>query len=407
MHLQEHTLLVVSQTQEVLGEIKTLLNWIREASRKRHPVLRLEAPGRAAILKSLEKESRWRFHKTPLDEALATISNGAKVDIYFDHAALDDVPVATDTPVSLATGRYTAREALRRILDSCGLKYSIEYGGLIVTTRECGRERLDIAVYDVSDFVVPENAWGYSESLIECITTTLDPTSWDAVGGEGSIAPLFVQGKAFLVIRQTAARLDGLTAFFDALRKCDAGKADTMILENEDDAAVRKALRRRLAWSFDRTPLKKAVDKIAADLGVEVNVDRYELKRAGIDPDAVVLSIPCRTLDAPEALGQLLEPQRLGFAIEDASLVITTRELAEYPRKIAIYRVPGSTSEDWERVDEIIEAITENIDPETWDAVGGPGAIGVIGFPDKDRVLVVSNADRVLFKVDRYMEQKQ
>ena len=63
LHMEEHTFLVVSQTQEVLEEIRTLLEWIREARRKRHPVLRLESPQRGAILRALDSESPVAFRQ--------------------------------------------------------------------------------------------------------------------------------------------------------------------------------------------------------------------------------------------------------------------------------------------------------------------------------------------------------
>ena len=401
LHMEEHTFLVVSQTQEVLEEIRTLLEWIREARRKRHPVLRLESPQRGAILRALDSESRWHFDKTPLDEALATIAAGAKVDIYFDHAALGEAGIKTTAPVSLPRGRSTARAALRRILSLYNLTYFIEYGGLMVTTNETLGQRLDIAVYDLNDFVEPERAWGDSECLIDCLCQTVDPTLWDMVGGPGSMQSLSVCAQTFLVVRHTAEHLDTVAALFDAFRKVDAGRADTVILESKEDARVRKALERRLAWSFDKTPLAKAAAKIAADLGVEVYVDRSGLKRAGIDPDAVAVSIPCRTFDAPDALTQLLRPQKLGFAVEDASLVITTEELARRPRRIAVYRVPGLPADPWDVSVEIVE----NIAPETWDTAGGFGGISPIVFPDGDAALVVSNADPVLFEVERFLEK--
>ena len=54
------------------------------------------------------------------------------------------------------------------------------------------------------------------DSLINCITSIIQPTTWDAVGGPGSIAPLASQ--QLLVVHQTRDVQEKVANFLDTLR---------------------------------------------------------------------------------------------------------------------------------------------------------------------------------------------
>ena len=76
-----------------------------------------------------------------------------------------------------------------------------------------GKEDIFIRTYDVADLSVAPNF----KPLIELITTTVAPDSWEDVGGSGSIAPFEVNRS--LVIRQTEAVHEGIVGLLEQLRR--------------------------------------------------------------------------------------------------------------------------------------------------------------------------------------------
>ena len=193
--------------------------------------------------------------------------------------------------------------------------------------------------------------------------------------------------------------MDEIARFFDLLREIRKPEAKMRVLESKTDAAVRKALDKHVAWSFNETPLSRAVVKIAADLGVHVVIDQRALDDMGLDPDTTRLSLPFLYFDAREALRRALTPQELSFAIENGTLVITTRETAESRLQTAIYNITDLLATGKATEDGLVEAIYETIQPTTWDEVGGPGSSVILHLPGGHAVLIVSQTEDVLHEI--------
>ena len=88
-------------------------------------------------------------------------------------------------------------------------------------------------VYDVADLVTCRDEkgdlWEDHDSLIETITSTLKPTTWDSVGGPGSITSGTFNSAKVLVISQTDAVQDlvaGLLKKIRAVIQHNGGKAE-------------------------------------------------------------------------------------------------------------------------------------------------------------------------------------
>jgi hypothetical protein len=68
-------------------------------------------------------------------------------------------------------------------------------------------------------------AWTDYDSLIELITSTVQPQTWDVVGGPGSIAPMAVRGEDVIVLSQTQDVHDEIEALLGRLRSFDKDKS--------------------------------------------------------------------------------------------------------------------------------------------------------------------------------------
>ncbi len=111
------------------------------------------------------------------------------------------------------------------MLKELNLTYVIKEGVVMITTQEEAESTLETRVYPVGDLVLPPNAPADAQadfdSLIELITSTVKPTSWDAVGGPGSIAPF--PNNLTLTISQTEEVHEAIDALLDRLRQVGRG----------------------------------------------------------------------------------------------------------------------------------------------------------------------------------------
>ena len=143
------------------------------------------------------------------------------VEIQLDKKALGDVGIASDTPVTKNLKGVSLRSALRMMLRELNLTYVIQDEVLLITTPEEAQSRLETKTYPVGDLVLPPGASGEGEadfdSLIDLLTSTVRPTTWDSVGGPGSISP-FENGLS-IVVSQTQEVQEEIKETLEQIRK--------------------------------------------------------------------------------------------------------------------------------------------------------------------------------------------
>ncbi len=238
--------LVISQTREGHEDIETLLADLlgarREKPGKGHAGRKQQKAGKAppgkdrkapspeeAIRRSLSKPVKLDFKKTPLADVLESLEEKAGVQVVIDYRALDDAGLRTDMPVTVHVAGAKLRSALGLMLRPHDLTWTIAHEVLLITTPEEAETMLRAKVYDVSDLPAHRNqqdgrARDY-DWLIEMITTGVQPLSWDAVGGPGSIAPFEAAGIEVLVVSQTREGHEEVEALLAKLRKARAKRA--------------------------------------------------------------------------------------------------------------------------------------------------------------------------------------
>ncbi|MGA2059498.1 MAG: hypothetical protein ABSG67_03370 [Thermoguttaceae bacterium] len=164
----------------------------------------------------LEKLASAEFVDTPLSQVLDYYANNIKVQFLMDARVLSEAGITSDTPVTFNLKNVPAEMILRRMFRDLGeMTYYLDNGVIIVTTVDEADSRLETQVYRIDDLmysppVAKNKDAAYSpakkpikvdyDSLINLITSTIRPQSWDAVGGPGSICPY----RGTLVISQTA-----------------------------------------------------------------------------------------------------------------------------------------------------------------------------------------------------------
>jgi hypothetical protein len=179
------------------GDIEFPKDW-KERTKNRSTKPKLTAK-EMAIFRGLGSVISVKFKDTHLEDAIEYLQTYLGQPIVLDPLAMEELGLKYDTPVTLSLNRVTLRTVLTKIVRDLGLAYVIKDEVIQVTTPKKAQEMMVTHVYSVADLARdPLEA----AILIELIQSTVDPGSWKANGGAGTIVyhPLTQS----LVIKQTA-----------------------------------------------------------------------------------------------------------------------------------------------------------------------------------------------------------
>lgn len=171
------------------------------------------------------------FSDTPLNEAVAEIQRLTGTNIVLDEVGLEDLGIRRDTPVNLKLSGITAKSALNILAQSFGLAITAGDEAVVITSPERANPLL-VMTYPVADLVVPipdptkpqslptdagKNPEVNQENLMSLIRSTIDPNSWDHVGGRCNMK--FFPPSFSLVIRQTQDNHEEISSLLGQLRR--------------------------------------------------------------------------------------------------------------------------------------------------------------------------------------------
>lgn len=144
----------------------------------------------------------------PLDEFVEKLGDQFGVPMLISAKKLEEAGIQADTPVTTRLASMPLGAILRHSLRDLELSFAIRHHAILITTPEDAESQLETKVYPVRDLVAyrvsSASGTNYAEdydSLIEVITTTIAPHTWDEVGGPGSIDSF--ENAGLLVVSQT------------------------------------------------------------------------------------------------------------------------------------------------------------------------------------------------------------
>ena len=177
-----------------------------------------------AILKALAEPTTLDFIDEPLQGVMDYFSKQHEIEIVIDIRALEDVNIGTDEPITVQIDGVSLRSGLDLILRNLDLTWTIYSEVFLITTLDQADLLLTTKTYDVGDLVVCQDEdgrpWDDYGSLIDIITWTVAPDSWEVDGGP--VGYTFASAKV-LVIRQTCQVHLEIAQLLDTIRK--VGKA--------------------------------------------------------------------------------------------------------------------------------------------------------------------------------------
>ncbi len=168
---------------------------------------------------ALTQQVSFTFREQPLRDVIETISHETGLPIVLAAKRLEEAAINLKTPVTISLHDLTAEAFLRKLLGEFELSFIVKDELLQITTPVDAASQLVNRVYPVLDLVArwtpvskassavkPGTAGGRVgvadyEPLIDVITTTIDPDSWEDVGGPGAISEFDNAG--VLIIAQT------------------------------------------------------------------------------------------------------------------------------------------------------------------------------------------------------------
>lgn len=154
------------------------------------------------IEESLSKKVSLQYENAPLQEVVSYLRSAADINIAIDGGGLEDEGVTTNTPVSVHLDNISVKSALKLVLGPLHLGYSIEDDVLKVTSRVKQQGRLVAAAYPVADLVTsmrhitnsPNTALGTPGLGNALVTPNAGPRGFFQVGGGNNPAAAFSNG---------------------------------------------------------------------------------------------------------------------------------------------------------------------------------------------------------------------
>jgi len=167
-------------------------------------VLGAHAVARRAIEAALEQPTVLELTEEPLVNVVSYLQDYHKIAVQIDTKALDEVGVATDSLVTVNLKGVSLRSAQDLLLRPMGLVFTIYDEVLLITTPDQRDSYLTVDVYEVGDLVACRDEkgqpWDDYDTLVKLITSQIEPTSWDAVGGPAAISPAPLGSAKALVV---------------------------------------------------------------------------------------------------------------------------------------------------------------------------------------------------------------
>jgi hypothetical protein len=186
-------------------------DWL-EKTKKRSNLAKLTAQEKA-ILEALKKPVKVDYNMDTFQSVLDHLSKQMGQNILIDKATMEEANVTYDTPITLRFDRpVSARTALKRVLADVGLTYVIHSQNIQVMTPARAKEMMTTRTYYIGDLMgvaspmLPAivNQYQAMQAIGSILSQIqgIDPDSWEARGGPGSVT--FDPVRMSLVIRQSA-----------------------------------------------------------------------------------------------------------------------------------------------------------------------------------------------------------
>lgn len=164
-------------------------------------------PEQESLRKALCRPISLRLGDAPLATAAQTLARQIGLPVMLDKPHLKEAQTEAARRVTVARDGITAAAALELVVEAFGLEWTVRDDTIQITTADAADENLLPRVYDVHDLTAYRDSENQvvqdAQPLMDVITETIEPESWDSKSGTGSIKAVQPRGRTALVVRQS------------------------------------------------------------------------------------------------------------------------------------------------------------------------------------------------------------
>ncbi len=352
------------------------------------------------IGKNLQQLISLDFEDRPFIELLQHIANHAGINIVIDDAALAEVGISSNEPITVHLDQVSVSTGLNVVLRSLGLTSMIEDEVLKITSSEEAEGEHLVVVYHVVDFTGDAIETNLElVSLIELLQSVVAPHSWAISGGPGAITSHSTTNS--LVVRQVRAVHDEIEWLLRELRDVRLGKKpESLTTKTPRRTAGVKELNTSVQFELNNATLLDALTQIRQQTGIQFYVDQQGLDEAGVSDQTIVTLKTSEAIMVKSGLALLLTPLGLGYSEDDGLIVISSKPRCAESHKVRLYSTEGKSFER-SGLEEICSELKSKIAPESWDAHGGAG---VVTFDPESKTLIIRQSDDVHKQIAEYLK---
>lgn len=177
----------------------------KERTKGRSSSLTPMTPKEEAIFRSLNSSMTVRLKNAPFEGVIDYLRTKTGLNFVIDPTVLKEADVSSDSTVSIDVKDVSVRTILHKVLADLGLTYVIRNETIMVVTPAMAKRMMVTRTYYIRDLLPGD--WGFfsavqAAQLIDMIQSTVEPQSWKANGGEGTI--IYDPITRALVVKQNA-----------------------------------------------------------------------------------------------------------------------------------------------------------------------------------------------------------
>lgn len=187
---------------------------------------RLQKPS-DKVLSALKQDVEFEFFESPLQDIADFMAQQYEIQVKLDVAALEEMGVAEDHPVTYTVQGVSLATFLDRALGPDDIDYIVDGPLLILTTRDVANLSMETKVFDVGDLLIGDFDEKRLGNAIRSLTIS---GQWVSITGEGGVLQI-TNGQ--LIVVQTQRGIRAIESFLEQLRESKEAQnefADKMIV---------------------------------------------------------------------------------------------------------------------------------------------------------------------------------
>ncbi|HEX5106502.1 MAG TPA: hypothetical protein VFV87_21935 [Pirellulaceae bacterium] len=356
------------------------------------------------LLTELSRPVKAAGQELTLREFVAFLQEQLGQPIVLDEEALDAAAVGLGARrydvIHLPEGTVTCRSLLASAAEQNDLAFDIDQGRLRITTPERAESP---AALLLNVYPIPQpglTASTTEDEWVELVSTTIQPDTWDEVGGIGYLQSV-PGGLAIVQTRDVHDEIRSLFVRLGEMENPPRSWASVPLSPPEMTAGerrIRQALHQTTSINVMLEPLNDLIANLASKHGFPAILHVRRLGEAGVGAQTPV-TLKLKDVTVASVLGAIVEQLELTYIIRNEMVVITTPEEAEKHLPTVAYPVHDLvTFPEVVDFDSLTDLITTTVAPDSWDEVGGPGALTGSGIARG--WMIVSQTDKVHREVE-------